>query len=64
MNENPAPMRQGERYVTLVGPADYRDVTLLTEDGEIRLFEGRVRLPEWLAAKHLKPGWHIRFTRP
>ncbi len=65
MNEKPTrPPVPRDRLVTLVGPSDFKDVTLVTEDGEIRLFEGRARVPEWLAQKHLKAGWHIRYTRP
>jgi hypothetical protein len=60
MTENPPPKSRPDRLVTLVGPSDFKDVTLLTADGEIRLFEGRARVPEWLAQKHLKAGWHVR----
>lgn len=64
MTETPTTPVPRDRLVTLVGPSDHRDVTLVTEHGEIRLFEGRARVPAWLAAKLLRPGWHIRHTRP
>lgn len=56
----PSSKRRQDEYVTIVSPADHKDVTYLTEDGPIRLHEGRARVPAWLAAKLLKPGWHTR----
>lgn len=50
---------QPEPTVTLVGPSDHKDTIYVTEDGPIRLFEGRARVPLWFAKKHVRRGWYI-----
>ncbi len=60
MTEKTTPKRRQDEYVTLVGPSDFKDITFLTEDGEIRLHEGCARVPLSVAKKHLRPGWHLR----
>ncbi len=56
----PSSKRRRDEFVTLVSPADHKDVTYLTEDGPIRVMEGCARVPESVAKKHLRPGWHLR----
>ncbi len=51
-----------EELVALVGPADQKDVTYLTEAGPIRFVEGRARVPLSVArklARAPRPGWLI-----
>jgi hypothetical protein len=60
MTEKTVPKRQPDEYVTLVAPGGHKDIIYLTAGGPIRFFEGCARVPESVARKHLRPGWHIR----
>jgi hypothetical protein len=60
MTEKTTPKRRRDALVTLVGPAEHRDYVYLNEGVQIRFFEGRARVPESVAKKLLRPGWHVR----